>query len=296
MNVDALVADLRAARAELEAAGELEHGPLPSREALLGIVQDLRAVLFPVHFGAGLMGAPSVDAFVKARLESTLPALAAQIGHGLVYAAGARVGAARATAGQVTEQFAAGLPGLRRALGRDVRAAYQGDPAAVSLDEAVFCYPGVDAIILHRIAHALHGLGVPLIPRIVAEIAHGRTGIDIHPAAVIGDSFFIDHGTGVVIGETALIGDRVRLYQSVTLGARSFPVDEHGIPQKGVERHPIIEDDVVIYAGATILGRVRIGRASTIGGNVWLTRSVPAGSRITQAQARNETFEQGSGI
>jgi serine O-acetyltransferase len=301
MNVDQLVAELRAARLDIEGGrpAALATRELPSRDALIGIVDDLRAALFPAHFGAGLLGPGGVDAFVRATLEATLPALAAQIAHALHYQAPvAGPGDARAQdrAPQVTAAFAAALPDVRRRLGGDVRAAYEGDPAATTIDEAVFCYPGVSAIISHRIAHALHALGVPLIPRIIAEIAHGTTGIDIHPAAVIGDRFFIDHGTGVVIGETTSIGDRVRLYQGVTLGARSFPVDEQGVPRKGAPRHPVIEDDVVIYAGATILGRVRIGRGSTIGGNVWLTRSVPAGSRITQAQARSDSFEHGSGI
>jgi serine O-acetyltransferase len=146
------------------------------------------------------------------------------------------------------------------------------------------CYPGTQAIIHYRIAHVLHDLGLPLIARIITELAHSATGIDIHPGAVIGESFFIDHGTGVVIGETAIIGKHVRIYQAVTLGAKRFPTDENGNPLKGNARHPIVEDDVVIYAGATILGRITIGRGSAIGGNVWLTRSVPAGSNITQAQ------------
>ena len=152
------------------------------------------------------------------------------------------------------------------------------------------------AVIHHRVAHALHGLGAPVVARIIAELAHSQTGIDIHPGAQIGAGFFIDHGTGVVIGETAIIGERVRLYQAVTLGAKRFSVDESGSLVKGQPRHPIIEDDVVIYAGATILGRVTIGRGSSIGGNVWLTRSVPPNSNVLQAQIRSETFDSGAGI
>ncbi len=177
-----------------------------------------------------------------------------------------------------------------------VRAAYEGDPAAHSVDEALFCYPGITAILHHRLAHELHVLGLPLVPRIIAEIAHAETGIDIHPGATIGASFFIDHGTGVVIGETCAIGQRVRIYQGVTLGAKSFPLDERGSPIKGLPRHPTVEDDVVIYSGATILGRITIGRGSTVGGNVWLTRSVPPHSRVTQAHAHSEVFGDGSGI
>jgi serine O-acetyltransferase len=183
---------------------------------------------------------------------------------------------------EVTSEFALCLPKVRAELESDVRAAYEGDPAATSIDEAVFCYPGITAITNHRIAHQLYVLGVPLIPRIVAEIAHADTGVDIHPGAQIGASFFIDHGTGVVIGETTIIGERVRLYQGVTLGAKSFPLDEHGHPMKGIPRHPVVEDDVEIYAGATILGRITIGRGSSIGGNVWLTHAVPEGSKVTQ--------------
>lgn len=152
------------------------------------------------------------------------------------------------------------------------------------------------AMTSHRIAHELLSLGVPLIPRLIAEEAHSLTGIDIHPGATIGGRFFIDHGTGVVIGETSVIGDRVRIYQGVTLGAKSFPLDDHGKPIKGVARHPIVEDDVVIYAGATILGRIRIGRGSVIGGNVWVTSDVGPGSRVTQAQTRQEFFVNGGGI
>jgi serine O-acetyltransferase len=196
----------------------------------------------------------------------------------------------------ITHEFAARLPDVRRLLESDIRAAYEGDPAARSVDEVLVCYPGVTAVTHHRLAHELHRLGAPLIARIVAEIAHSTTGIDIHPGAQIGGSFFIDHGTGVVIGETAVIGERVRLYQAVTLGAKRFPVDENGNLIKGNARHPIVEDDVVIYAGATILGRITIGRGSTIGGNVWLTRSVPPGSNITQAQVRSEVFDGGAGI
>ena len=183
--------------------------------------------------------------------------------------------------------FAAALPGIRRLLDSDVLAAFQGDPAARSVDEVLLCYPGVLAMIHHRLAHRLYGLGLPLLARIVAELAHAQTGIDIHPGATIGAGFFIDHGTGVVIGETAVIGERVRLYQAVTLGAKRFPTDADGNLQKGLPRHPVVEDDVVIYAGATILGRVTLGTGATIGGNVWLTDDVPPGASVTQASLQN---------
>lgn len=189
---------------------------------------------------------------------------------------------------RIVQQFAADLPAMRAELDLDVEAAYRGDPAAHSVDEVLLCYPGTIAIIHHRLAHRLYKLGVPLVARVLSEVAHSETGIDIHPGATVGPSFFIDHGTGVVIGETSVIGAQVRLYQAVTLGARSFPPGENGALKKGIPRHPIVEDDVVIYAGATILGRVTVGRGSTIGGNVWLTRSVPPGSHVTQAQSQHE--------
>ena len=164
----------------------------------------------------------------------------------------------------------------------DVQAAYEGDPAAKSPGETIFCYPSIFAITHHRIAHELYKLNVPLIPRIISEMAHSRTGIDIHPGARIGDAFFIDHGTGVVVGETCVIGKCCRLYQGVTLGALSFQKDDHGMLIKGVDRHPVLENNVVVYANATILGRVTIGEGSIIGGNVWLTSDVPPNSKIIQ--------------
>jgi len=173
---------------------------------------------------------------------------------------------------------------VQRKLALDVQASYEGDPAAASPDEVIFCYPGIVAITNYRLAHELHLLDVPIIPRMITEAAHSATGIDIHPGAVIGERFFIDHGTGIVIGATCIIGSRVRIYQGVTLGAKSFQLDEKGNPVRGIDRHPVVEDDVTIYSGATILGRVTIGRGSVIGGNVWLVHSVPPESRITQTR------------
>nr|WP_315400480.1 serine O-acetyltransferase EpsC [uncultured Duganella sp.] len=190
-------------------------------------------------------------------------------------------------------RFAAALPAIRALLDSDVMAAYRGDPAARSVDEVLLCYPGVLAMIHYRIAHQLYALGLTLLARIVSELAHGATGIDIHPGARIGAGFFIDHGTGVVIGETAVIGARVRLYQAVTLGAKRFPTDADGKLQKGLPRHPVVEDDVVIYAGATVLGLITIGKGAIIGGNVWLTHDVPAGGRIAQAESRVGAFANG---
>jgi len=200
---------------------------------------------------------------------------------------------ARAT--EIVRDFGSALPRIRELLDTDVLAAYRGDPAARSVDEVLICYPGLHALIHHRIAHQLHTLGVPLLARIVSELAHGDTGIDIHPGARIGSHFFIDHGTGVVIGETAVIGNNVRIYQAVTLGARRFETEEDGTLHKGGARHPIVEDDVVIYAGATVLGRITIGRGASVGGNVWLTHSVPPGSRIAQASARDDGVDDAAG-
>ncbi len=181
------------------------------------------------------------------------------------------------------------LPEIRRVLQTDIKAAYDGDPAALSTEEIILGYPSIDALSIYRIAHVLYKEGVPIIPRIMTEYAHQRTGIDIHPGATIGDYFFIDHGTGVVIGETCTIGNHVKLYQGVTLGAKSFKLDDNGNPVKGIKRHPDIEDNVIIYAGATILGGdTVIGHDSVIGGNVWLIQSVPPFSKVNNGQPKPE--------
>jgi serine O-acetyltransferase len=274
---------------------------LPSREAVASVLEDLRAVLYPAHFGSSDLGSHSLRYRLGARLDKAQFALWEQVRRGLLFACEHGEGPSSCAscerrARELTDALVARLPAIRGLLDTDVRAAFDGDPAARFLDETLFCYPGITAMIHHRIAHELYRLSVPLIPRIIAELAHAATGIDIHPGAQIGASFFIDHGTGVVIGETSTIGKHVRLYQGVTLGARRLPNDNHGHPIKGLARHPIIEDDVVIYSGATILGRITIGRGATIGGNVWVTRSVPAGTQVTQARAQHDTFENGSGI
>jgi serine O-acetyltransferase len=298
---DWLVAELRKARA-IQSDWHQEHPDRrkrPAHDVLAAIVKNLRAALFPSHFGGFDFGDDGIDAFVGATLDETLRALEEQFARGLHYApefadSGEAELAARARI--LTREFARSLPGVRGALELDIRAAYEADPAAHSRSEVIFCYPGVTAIMHHRLAHELYRLGAGLLARMVAEIAHAITGIDIHPGARIGDSFFIDHGTGVVVGETAIIGKRVRLYQGVTLGARNFPQDERGSAIKHRARHPIIEDEVVIYAGATILGRVTIGRGSTIGGNVWVTQSLPPYSHVTQARARGDDADDGSGV
>ncbi len=272
---------------------------LPSRAAVLAVVEDLRAVLFPGYFGTSDLHDESLHYFVGATLARALRHLEEQICRGFAFTDRHELATCRHccdAAAAVTRSFLARLPEIRRLCATDVEAAYEGDPALKSRDEAIFAYPGIFAVTNQRIAHALHQLGVPLIPRIITEHAHTVTGIDIHPGARIGEKFFIDHGTGVVIGETAVIGRNVRLYQGVTLGAKSFPLDAAGKPIKGIDRHPIVEDDVVVYAGATILGRITIGQGSSIGGNVWVTQSVAPGSRVTQAEAREVRYSNGGGI
>ncbi|MFY2999655.1 serine O-acetyltransferase EpsC, partial [Achromobacter xylosoxidans] len=270
----------------------------PSQEALRQIIKDLCGALFPMRLGPIDLREEVEDFYVGHTIGAALDALLHQVNLELQYVGRddpAQQAVSQQRAIDIVRQFGAELPRVRAALDLDVTAAYQGDPAAHSVDEVLLCYPGVAAMIHHRLANVLYRLGVPMLARIVAEIAHADTGIDIHPGATIGRSFFIDHGTGVVIGETAIIGDRVRLYQMVTLGAKRFPPGENGELKKGLARHPLIEDDVVIYAGATILGRVTIGKGSTIGGNVWLTRSVPPGSNVTQASLVSDMPDCGLG-
>jgi len=296
LDLDQVVAGLRAARERWRETQQRLREPggreLPSREALAGIVEGLRGALFPMRLGPPELRQESEDYYVGHTLDSVLSALRAQVRLELRH--GARTSGlptldADARAQAIVHDFALALPRIRTLLDSDVLAAFDGDPAARSVDEVLLCYPGIRATINHRIAHQLYRQGVPLLARVIAEQAHGETGIDIHPGAMIGPGFFIDHGTGVVIGETAEIGANVRLYQAVTLGARRFETDADGHLQKGGARHPKLEDEVVIYAGATILGRVTIGRGSVIGGNVWLTRSVPPGSHVSQATTRDDT-------
>ena len=227
---------------------------LPSIEALAGIIDGLRGVLFPMRLGPADLRQESEDFYVGHTLDTLLHALLAQVQLELRHEArhldSADNAALETHAIQIVSDFSLSLPRIRALLDSDVVAAFAGDPAARSVDEVLLCYPGIQAMIHHRVAHRLYQLGVPLLARIVAELAHGQTGIDIHPGASIDEGFFIDHGTGVVIGETAVIGKRVRIYQAVTLGAKSFPTDEAGNPIKGLPRHPVLHDGVVIYAGA----------------------------------------------
>ena len=267
---------------------------LPSRKSVIAACDDLVAALYPRHFGPYGLLQSDLDGFVAKALQSALRALQGQIRLELALEADAAPAPGRAL--DIAAAFAAALPKVRALADSDARAGFAGDPSATSVDEVIFSFPGFAAVLRHRLAHLLHSLGAPMIARIASEDAHGRTGIDIHPGAEIGERFFIDHGTGVVIGETAIIGCNVRLYQGVTLGAKRFETDGSGALRRGYPRHPIVEDDVVIYAGATILGRVVIGRGSSIGGGVWLTQSAPPGSHITQATPRQESYDNGAGI
>jgi serine O-acetyltransferase len=274
----------------VEERGEpLFHGgeePLPQKREVITILRGLQEVIYPGFYGDQTLYREYLHGHLGDQLFALSKCLEGEVCRAL--AAGCRKPGGEAlprpglNAREVVTTFFERLPGVMEFIAADVEAAYGGDPAATCLEEIILAYPGVKAVFTYRIAHLLHGLGVPLVPRIMTEFAHNETGVDIHPGAVIGRDFFIDHGTGVVIGETTIIGDRVKLYQGVTLGALSFPRDGEGSLVRGTKRHPTLEDDVVVYAGATILGGdTVVGRGSVIGGNVWLTTSVPPGSRVT---------------
>ena len=265
---------------------ERESGmPMPSLEALNELASRLRAAFFPGYYGSTRIHRSSLQYHIAANLDSIYRILREQILRGLLFTSEGNCQDCldnRQLADEKALAFMEQVPQIRDLLASDVNAAYEGDPAAKTPGETIFCYPSILCMTNHRVAHCLYALGVPLIPRIISEMAHSATGIDIHPGATIGSDFFIDHGTGVVIGETCIIGDSCRLYQGVTLGAVSFAKNDDGSLVKGQPRHPILEDKVTVYAGATILGRITIGAGSVIGGNVWLTHSVEPHSRIMQ--------------
>lgn len=258
--------------------------PMPSVELLSDIVEQLRSVLFPGFFMEPFITPNNMAYFVGSKLEKVRREMIEQVERGFCFACEqdeqrcSKDCAQRAET--IADQFLKTLPKVRAMLATDVQAAYAGDPAAKNPGETIFCYPSIKAVTNYRLAHELQLLDVPLIPRIITEMAHSATGIDIHPGATIDESFFIDHGTGTVIGETCIIGKNVRLYQGVTLGAKSFPKEESGQLVKGIPRHPIVEDNVTIYSGATILGRITIGQGAIIGGNVWVVDDVPPGTRV----------------
>lgn len=259
----------------------LEHVPWSLLPRVKHWLESVKASIFP-----GYGEASDLDATLTDLIYTALAAIANADAHSL-----------REKATEIAREFVVALPDLRSQLAEDAHAALEGDPSVHHIEEVLLCYPSLQALLHYRIAHCLHRSAVPLIPRIITELAHTQTGIDIHPGAVIGSRCFIDHGTGVVIGATSIIGHNVRLYQGVTLGARGFPTDENGRIIKAQARHPIIEDDVVIYAGATVLGRIVVGRGAVIGGNVWVTRDVAPGTRILQSPFRLELVRgDGDGI
>ena len=257
--------------------------PLPSGPALGEIIELCRSILFPGFFGNSNLNSNTLPYHIGVALERLHGLLCEQIRAGLCFEC-RECGTEKAR--QLATKFIGQLPHLRQLLATDVEAAYNGDPAAESYGEIISCYPVIKAITNYRIAHELLILGVPLIPRIISEMAHSETGIDIHPAAKIGHHFTIDHGTGVVIGATCIIGNHVKLYQGVTLGAKSFPLDEEGNPIKGIPRHPILEDNVIIYSNATILGRITLAHDTIVGGNLWVTESTRPGEHLVQAKKR----------
>jgi serine O-acetyltransferase len=301
VDIDAVISELQNIRAQSQQIRYKDGAipELPSKSAIKEIVDGLISILYPRHFGPAELSPEAVVEYQRHTLVSLLLRLQRQIIKELNLSAYesdvVQLNVGR-RAIEIANDLASALPSIRSLLDKDVYAAFAGDPSAKSMDEIIFCYPGFAAVTRHRIAHRLYLSGAPIIARIISEMSHSETSIDIHPGAEIGEGFFIDHGAGVVIGETTIIGRNVRIYQSVTLGARRFESDEKGVLVKGKPRHPIIEDGVIIYAGATILGRVTIGKGSSIGGNVWLTESVAPLSSVTQAKARTESFDSGGGI
>jgi len=274
--------------------------PLPSIVQLGKVIDLVREILFPGYFGNTSLRTNTTQHYMGVYVDELYQLLSDEILAGMCFECqdekANKVEKHQGKAKEIALEFIEFLPEIRRQLVTDVEATFLNDPAARNLGEVIFCYPAIRAISNYRVAHKLLQLNVPLIPRFISEMAHSETGIDIHPKAEIGEQFTIDHGTGVVIGSTSILGKNVKIYQGVTLGAKSFPLDENGNPIKGIPRHPIVEDDVVIYAGATILGRITIGKGSVIGGNVWVTYDLPPFSRVVQSKAKETTFTHGAGI
>ena len=261
-----------------------DGNPLPSGKVLEEIIDLSRSIIFPGYFGRSNINKHTIRYHLGMAVEKRSKLLADQILAGLCFSCpksgkGENT-ACKLKAKEMAFRLIERLPEIRRVLATDVEAAFNGDPAAENFGEIISCYPVIKALTNYRIAHELHLIGVPLIPRIISEMAHSETGIDIHPAASIGNHFTIDHGTGVVIGATCIIGNNVKLYQGVTLGAKSFPCDENGNPIKGIPRHPILEDGVIVYSNATILGRITIGRGSVVGANIWVTEDLEPNSKV----------------
>lgn len=290
INIDEIVQALHTVRDQWRLSQNRIKAPtsreLPSIHAIKSIIENFKGILFPMRLGPENLRHDSEDYYVGYTLNTTLQTLEQQAFLELSFNARQHdtdLLSLRSQAQCAAHALARALPQIRQLLDSDVLAAYQGDPAALGIDEILLCYPGIQAMIHHRIAHVLYKQDLRLLARVIAELAHSQTGVDIHPGATIGAGLFIDHGTGVVIGETAKIGKNVRIYQAVTLGAKRFYSDENGNLRKGQARHPCVEDDVVIYAGATILGCVTIGKGAQIGGNVWVTEDIPARETVSQA-------------
>ena len=267
--------------------------PLPSAKALQEIIELSRSILFPGYYGNSTVNSQTLKYHLGVNIEKLFGVLTEQIQAGLCFGNDGNCKSddfmpLRENAAEISVKLISKFPEMRRILATDVEAAFNGDPAATSFGEIISCYPAIKAISNYRIAHELLLLNVPLIPRIITEMAHSETGIDIHPGAQIGEYFTIDHGTGVVIGATSILGNHVKLYQGVTLGAKSFPLDKSGNPIKGIPRHPILEDDVIVYSNATILGRITIGKGATVGGNIWVTEDVPANTKLIQRKQKKE--------
>ena len=261
-----------------------DGNPLPSGKVLEEIIDLSRSIIFPGYFGRSNINKHTIRYHLGMAVEKLSKLLEDQILAGLCFSCpksgkGENT-ACKLKAKEMAFRLIERLPEIRRVLATDVEAAFNGDPAAENFGEIISCYPVIKALTNYRIAHELHLIGVPLIPRIISEMAHSETGIDIHPAASIGNHFTIDHGTGVVIGATCIIGNNVKLYQGVTLGAKSFPCDENGNPIKGIPRHPILEDGVIVYSNATILGRITIGIGSVVGANIWVTEDLEPNSKV----------------
>ena len=257
--------------------------PLPSIDSVSEIVALTRAVIFPGFFGNSNVTGANLKYHIGLNVERLYELLNEQVAAGLCLTNEK----CNVKSENISVEYISRLPELRRILATDVQATYFADPAATSTSEVIYCYPSVRATSAYRIANLLHRLGVPVIPRMITELAHSETGIDIHPAATIGESFTIDHGTGIVIGATAILGHHVKLYQGVTLGAKSFDLDENNNPIKGIPRHPIIGNNVIIYSNTSVLGRITIGDNAVIGGNLWITHDVAAGERLTQAPCKH---------
>jgi serine O-acetyltransferase len=269
--------------------------PLPSVEDVRRIVQLVKGIIFTDYFHKRQADERMRSYIIGVSMEELYELLARQIACGLQFCTSCFEDDATPKGEELALRFIDGLPEIKRLLYTDVEAMFHNDPATSSYGEVIFCYPVMNAMTHYRIAHVLHQMKVPVIPRIITEQAHSKTGIDIHPGAQIGEYFSIDHGTGVVIGETCIIGNHVALYQGVTLGAKSFRYDEHG-NMLNVPRHPIIEDHVTVYSNASILGRITIGHHSVVGGNIWVTNDVPPYSRIQQTKAVELSFQDGLGI